>query len=254
MQSPAERHNHILQALKRQGYVTVTELSNELDVSEATVRRDLRSLEERHLLFRTHGGASPSNHQVYDRPVSEKSKQHTEEKQRIGKAAAGLVDPHDSLILGSGTTMIQLARHLKSGQALTIITNAMNVAMELVHAPQVEVFMLGGVLRLTSTSVVGPTAEDMMRGYACRKLFLGVDGFDVAHGLTTSNAMEAHLNQIMLEAAQQTIVVTDSSKFGLRGFSRICGVDAIDRVVTDDHVPEAVVRQLEEQNIGVVIA
>ncbi len=253
MQSPAERHKHILECLKEQGYVTVSDLSDQLDVSEVTIRRDLRLLEDRNLLYRTHGGANPTNHLVYDRPVQEKAKQHMVEKQRIGQAAAGLVDDNDFLIFASGTTVHAVSRNLRNKRNVTVVTSAMNVAMELLSLPEVEIIMLGGVVRHTSTSVVGPHAEIMMVEHACRKLFLGVDGFDIAHGLTTTNPYEAHLNQIMIAAAQQAIVVTDSSKFGLRGFSRICGVDKIDKLITDSGAPEAMLRQIEEAGVGVTV-
>ena len=253
MQSPAERHNHILERLKDQGYVTVSDLSDQLEVSEVTIRRDLRLLEDRNLLYRTHGGANPTNHRVYDRPVQEKAKQHSEEKQRIGQAAATLVEDNDFLILASGTTVHAVSRHLRHRRNLTIVTSAMNVAMELLSLPEVEIIMLGGVVRHTSTSVVGPHAEAVMAEHACRKLFLGVDGFDVEHGLTTTNPYEAHLNQMMIRAAQQVIVVTDSSKFGLRGFSRICGVDKIDTLITDSGAPEAMILQIEESGVAVSV-
>lgn len=254
MQSPAERHNYILNTLRIQGYVTVAGLCQDMNVSEATVRRDLRNLEARDLLYRTHGGANPTHHHIYDRPVSEKAGQYAEEKRRIGAAAARLVEPHDSVILGSGTTVIQVAKHLASTSHLSIVTNAMNVALELVHLPQAELFILGGLVRLTSTSAVGPVAETMMARFACRKLFLGVDGFDLEHGLTTSNALEAHLNQRMIIAAQETIIVTDSSKFGLRGFSHICNLDTVDKVITDSNLPEAFATGLLDAGIEVIQA
>ena len=253
LQNPAARHNHILKTLKDQGYVTVSDLSETLQVSEVTIRRDLQNLEERNLLYRTHGGATPTNPLVYDRPVSEKAQQYADEKRRIGEGAAKLVEPNDSVILASGTTMIQVARHLKGKPHLTVVTNAMNVAMELLHLPGIEIFMLGGMMRLTSTSTVGPAAESMIQQYACRLLFLGVDGFDLEHGLTTSNALEAHLNSEMISAAQQTVVVTDSSKFGLRGFRRICRVEDVDVVITDAKIPDTFAQRLRDQNIHVVI-
>lgn len=253
MQSPAERHNHILERLKGHGYVTVSELSGELDVSEVTIRRDLRLLENRNLLYRTHGGANPTNQLVYDRPVQEKAKQHAEEKRRIGLAAADIVEENDFLIFASGTTVHAVSRHLRNKRNLTVITSAMNVAMELLPLPDAEIVMLGGVIRHTSTSVVGPHAEAVMAEHACRKLFLGIDGLDTEHGLTTTNPYEAHLNQVMIEAAQQVIVVTDSSKFGLRGFSRICGIDKIDHLITDSGAPEAMLRQIEEAGISVTV-
>lgn len=251
IQSPAERHNFILERLKMQGYVTVSGLSDALEVSEVTIRRDLRMLEDRGLLYRTHGGANPTNHLVYDRPVQEKAKQHAEEKRRIGQTAAELVEDNDFLIFASGTTVHAVASHLRNRRNLTVVTSAMNVAMELIPLPEVEIIMLGGVVRHTSTSVVGPYAETIMVAHACRKLFLGVDGLDVEHGLTTTNPYEAHLNEVMIKAAQQVIVVTDSSKFGLRGFSRICGIDKIDKLITDTDAPEAMLRRLDEMGVAV---
>ncbi len=252
MRSAAERHSHILKRLGGQGFVTVADLSEEMRVSEATVRRDLRSLEQRRLLFRTHGGATPTDHRVYDRPVSEKAQQHADEKRRIGSAAAEMVEPHDSVILASGTTVIQVAKHLYGKSDLTVIAGAINVAMELLLLPSVEVFMLGGMVRLTSTSVGGPNAEQMMRQHSCSKLFLGVDGLDIERGLTTTNVLEASLNKQMIASTRQVIVVTDSSKFGLCGFSRVCGVDKVDTVITDANVLPGTVRELEERGIEVI--
>ncbi len=253
MQIPAERHARILHTLKEQGFVTVSGLSDILDVSEVTVRRDLTFLEGRKLLERTHGGATPRNHIVHDRPVSEKAAQHVDEKRRIGAAAAAMVETYDRIILASGTTVMQVARHLRNLSHLTVVTNAMNVAFELLGTQEAEVHLLGGLLRSTSTSVVGPAAEKMLEQFTCRKLFLGVDGFDLQHGLTTSNALEAHLNACMIAAAEQVIVVADASKFGLRSFGRIGGMEQVHRVITDTHISPVATRHMEEMGIGVTV-
>ncbi|MFT5143006.1 MAG: DeoR family transcriptional regulator of aga operon [Rhodothermales bacterium] len=252
MQSPAERHYYILERLRARGFVTVSDLGRDLDVSEATIRRDLRRLEERDLLFRTHGGANPPSHLVYDRPVTEKAKQHATEKERVGRAAAAMVQENDSIILGSGTTVMQVAKHLNPDTHVTVLTSAINVAMELSRHPAAELIQLGGMVRHTSTSAVGPMAETMLSAYSCRKLFLGVDGLDLAHGLSTSNPLEASLNQRMIAAAQEIIVVTDSSKFGLRGFSQICPLEQVDKIVTDDQLPAATVKLLEDRGLEVL--
>lgn len=253
MQLPAERHNRILQVLKDQGFVTVSGLSESLDVSEVTIRRDLTWLESRNLLQRTHGGATQRNHIVHDRPVSEKASQNAEEKRRIGAAAAALVETHDCIILASGTTVMQVARHLGDVPHLTVITNAMNVALALTDLHGVEVHLLGGLLRNTSTSVVGPVAERMLQQFTCRKLFLSVDGVDLQHGLTTSNALEAHLNACMIGAADQVILVADASKFGLRSFGRICGLDQVHRVITDSRIAPTAVTHMEEMGLTVTV-
>jgi len=251
MQSVSERHELILKQLRDQGHVSVSELSEQLDVSEVTIRKDLNALEQRHLLYRTHGGATLSNPYVLDRSVEEKTGEHASEKDRIGKAAAALVKPQDSIILGSGTTVMYVARHLRDVPGLTVVTSAMNVAVVLTGLPLVEVLMLGGIVRKNSTSVVGPHAEQMLEEHACSTLFLGVDGFDLDHGLTTTNALEATLNQAMMRAAQRTVVVVDSSKFGRRGFRRICNANGIDTVITDTGVSDETVHALEQRGVMV---
>ncbi|MEM8556378.1 MAG: DeoR/GlpR family DNA-binding transcription regulator [Bacteroidota bacterium] len=253
MLTATHRQDLILQKLRADGHVAVVDLSAALDVSEVTIRKDLRMLEERSLLYRTHGGAHLRNPFAPDRPVSEKATQHVDEKRRIGTAAAAHVQPGDALILGSGTTMVEIARRLaetpKTG--LTVVTSAANVVLELTPLPDAEVILLGGVVRPSSASVVGAFAEAMLRDVTCDTLFLGVDGLDVEHGLTTSNAQEALLNRAMLQAAHRTIVVTDASKVGRRGFHRICGLDAIDRLITDTALDEATAAALTEQGVEV---
>lgn len=247
----AERQDHILQLLKKQGHVSVSELSQQLEVSEVTIRKDLRALEERDLLYRTHGGAHLRNPTVLDRPLQEKASIHADEKRRIGEAAAALVEARDSIIIASGTTMTHVARNLSAASTLTVVTSALNVALELVRFDGVEILLLGGMLRHSSASVVGPHAEAMLGDTACDKLFLGVDGFDLEFGLTTTNALEAALNQAMIRAAQRVIVLADSSKFGRRGFRRICSVDEVDRVITDGDIDPATVRHLADRGIEV---
>ena len=253
MQTAAERHNHILKTLRQRGYVTVVDLREELDVSEATVRRDLRSLEARDLLHRTHGGANPQSHLLYDRPLSEKAKRFSEQKRSIGRRAAELIDKNDSIILGSGTTVLEVSRNIPHTAVATVVSACVHATLELVDRSGVKLIQLGGMVRATSTSVIGASAGTMMSEISCRKLFLGVDGLDFYHGLTTSSPHEAHLNQSMIAAAQEVIVVTDSSKFGVRGFSKICDTAQIDKIVTDRQAPRETVRMLEESGIEVLI-
>lgn len=250
MSNAAERRNYAHQLLREKGHVSVSDLSDELGVSEVTIRKDLHYLEEHNLLLRTHGGAILPDRFVADRPFEEKAKRNADAKHRIGKAAANLVQNQDTLFLDAGTTTMQVARNLRHPHNLTVVTNAVNIAMELLGKTNVEVLMLGGMLRSTSASVVGPFAEEMIKQHACSKLFLGVDGFDIHHGLTTTDPMEAQVNRLMIDAAEQTVVVTDASKFGRRGLSRICGIDQIDRVITDENVPEDVRDALEERGIA----
>jgi len=250
--STLQRRRLIFDILKEKGHVAVNELSEMFNVSKATVRKDLRELEQRNLLTRTHGGALLSNYITQDLPLEAKSKKHADEKQRIGRAAASLIKDHEYILLDAGTTTLQVARCL-TGKQLTVATNSVYIALELLRMPQIEVIILGGIVRTPSTSVIGPYAEKMLREHYFHKLFLGVDGFDLKHGLTTMHSLEAHINRCMIESAQQTIVVTDSSKFGKWGMSRICQVTDIHMVITDAGIPSTIHRALEELGIHVMV-
>jgi DeoR family transcriptional regulator, aga operon transcriptional repressor len=251
--SIAERHKYILNKLMEQGHVSVVNLSRELQVSTVTIRKDLKNLEERKLLFRTHGSATPNNPYINDRPVDEKEKIRVFQKQRIARYASGLIEPKDSILMASGTTLIELARQIKVSDQLTVVTASLNIALILSRDPLIDIIQLGGMVRKSSSSIIGPYAENMLTNFSCSKLFLGVDGIDPDHGLTTTNAMEATLNQQMIRSAQRVIVLADSSKFGRRGFSRICGLSEIDIIITDDEVSPSFVNNLEEAGIEVVI-
>lgn len=239
--------------LKVSGIVSVNNLSKELNVSSVTIRKDLGYLENKNLLFRAHGGAIRIDPYIANRNVQEKEKHFPEEKKRIGQKATELLTPNDAIIIASGTTLLAFARCIQPGTPLTVLTSAMNVAMALLGNQQIEVIQMGGIVRHSSTSVVGNYVEKMLENFSCTKLFLGVDGIDLEYGLTTTNAMEASVNRAMIEVSQKIIVLTDSSKFGRRGFGRICGLEVVDQIITDSGVSPKIVEDLEELGIKVSI-
>lgn len=253
MSNLTERHQHIINKLKKEGNIKVLDLCAELSVSSVTIRKDLKLLEDKNLVFRTHGGGTLSNPYTVDRSVNEKEKIRSGEKSDIGMAAARMVQPNDSIIIASGTTVLNLAKNIRPQGNLTVITAALNVAIELIHHPQIEVIQLGGILRKSSSSVTGIYAEKILEDFSCRKFFLGVDGIDLEFGLTTTNMMEAQLNRKMIEAAQKTIVLADSSKFGKRGFGKICGLEDIEQVITDSGISDYMAKTLMEMGIEVTI-
>ena len=248
-----ERHQHIINKLKKEGSVAVVDLCNELNVSSVTIRKDLKMLEDKELLYRTHGGGTLTNPYTVDRPVNEKAMIHSGEKSGIGAVAARLIEPNDCILIASGTTVLSLAKNIQPKGNLTVITAALNVALELVHHPDIEVIQLAGSIRKSSSSVTGIYAEKMLEDFSCSKLFLGVDGLDAEFGLTTTNMMEAQLNKRMIAASQKTIVLADSSKFGKRGFGRICGLEDIEQVITDSNISEHMVDTLKGLGIEVTI-
>lgn len=248
----SERHKAILESLRNSGSVDVGVLSQQLKVSAVTIRKDLDMLEEKKLLYRTHGGAIIADPYIATRKVSEKEKLHPELKRRIGQRAIELLSPQDALIIASGTTVQAFARCIPN-MKMTVITSAMNVVMELLDKPDIEIIQLGGIIRHSSASVVSEYAIRMLDNFACNKLFLGVDGIDPEYGLSTTHLQEASLNRMMIHSATKTIVLADSSKFGRRGFSKICDMSDIDHVITDSGTPAKMLDAMAERGVKVTV-
>ena len=249
-----ERHSAILNLLLQRESILVTELADILNVSSVTIRKDLTELEKEQRLYRNHGKAILMSPYAPNRTISEKEKFHTDEKHLIGALGAQLVEPNDSIIIASGTSVHALARNINPDIQLTAITASLKVSEILSNNEKVNIIQLGGSLRHSSLSVVGNNAEEFLSNFACSKLFLGVDGIDLDFGITTTDMQEASLNRVMMKSAQKTIVLADSSKFGRRGFSKIANMEDVDHIITDSHVSPAIVKQIEELGIELTIA
>lgn len=248
-----ERHALILEKLTHQSSVLVTDLAEQLNVSSVTIRKDLTELEKDKKLYRNHGRAILIDPYINNRNVSEKEKLAIEEKRSIGTFAASLVKPSDSILIASGTTMHALARCIHAKQRLVVITASLEVSNILSKDNNVDILQLGGTLRHSSLSVVGKYAENALRDFSCSKLFIGVDGIDLDYGITTTNMMEASLNRVMMQSAQKTIVLADSSKFGRRGFSKISDMEEVDYIITDSGIAPDVAAKIEDMGIKLTI-
>jgi len=251
-----ERRMTILNMLTANAQVYVNELSKTFGVSEVTIRNDLKNLEKKKLLIRARGGAMKLEPVVsYDRWLWEKDKINYQEKQKIGKAAAALIKESDTVIVDSGTTTMEVVKNISPKITnLTIITNALNIANQLVSNQNINLIIPGGYLRKNSLSLVGSLAEKSIRNFFVDKVFIGVDGFDPHQGISTPNIDEAHLNQIMIDIAKEVIVVTDSTKFLRKSLAFICSVDRIDTVVTDNGIHDDDKKILEDAGVKVIIA
>lgn len=248
------RHEFILHKLNEDGRVKINDLSEELDVSGVTIRKDLKLLEDKNLLFRTHGGASRSNPYMNERTINEKETINVEAKQSIAKEAIKLIGDAGSIIIGSGTTVFQVAHLLHPEKPLTVITPAVKVTLEVCNRPNIEVVQLGGIIRQNSSSVAGANAEQLLEEISSSMLFLGVDGIDLDFGLSITNLAEATLNKKMIESAQVLVVMADSTKFGKRGLGKVCGLEQVHYIITDSGVPPRVVKDLRERDVHVIIA
>ena len=249
-----ERQSIILEMLIQHNSILVTDLATHLNVSSVTIRKDLTDLEREKKLYRNHGKAILIDPYIDNRNVSEKEKLYVEEKRLIGMKAASLIAPKDSILIASGTTMHALARSIVPVDELTVITASMEVSNILASEKNIYIIQLGGILRHSSLSVVGKYAENILADFSCSKLFIGVDGIDLDFGITTTNMMEASLNRVMMQTAQKTIVLADSSKFGRRGFSKISDMEDVDHIITDSRIPPSTALRLEEMGIELTIA
>src|SRR3954469_24498576 len=231
-----DRLGVILERLSAHGTVDVAELSGELSVSQASVRRDLQLLESQQLLTRTHGGAVSSG-VLYELPMRYRGGQRHEAKRAIAKYAVGLLGKDVSSVgLNGGSTTTEVARALAGRTGLRVVTNALNIASELAVRSNIELVVCGGSARAESYELVGPLAELTLANINLDIAIIGVDGVSSSAGFTTHHEVEAHTNRALVRAAERVIVVADSSKVGRRGFAKIADIAVASDIVTDGGV------------------
>ncbi|MBW4330668.1 DeoR/GlpR family DNA-binding transcription regulator [Stakelama sp. CBK3Z-3] len=236
----SERRQQISAMVRERGSVQVAPLAKKFGVSMQTIRKDLHFLSERGVTERAYGGAilADAINVTTEPGLDAKRAIHTDEKVRIGAAAAAMVSPGDSIVLDSGTTTLQIAHHLADDEDITVLTNDFEILSALTRKNSINVVMLGGALRRRNMAFYGVQTMSALSELHVDKLFLGVDGFDVERGITTHHEPEAMLNRAMVHAASQVIAVTDQSKFGRVCLHRIINIGDIDELVTHDPVPE----------------
>lgn len=248
-----ERFSLILERLSEKGSVGVNDLAAELDVSLASVRRDLQMLEDQRLLSRTHGGAVALN-MVYELPLRYRGGRHKEEKRRIALESVKRVGPGiNSIGLTGGTTTTEVARALVERTGLTIITNALNIASELALRPNLKLVVTGGWARSESYELVGPLAEASLEGLNLDLAIIGVDGISSQGGITTYDVVEARTNRAMLDRARRAIVVADGSKVGRMAFAAIAPITMLGELITDASANPAELDRLREAGMTITL-
>jgi DeoR family transcriptional regulator of aga operon len=257
-----ERLSALLELLAERGKLDVEEAAEAMDVSAATIRRDLDHLASQQLVTRTHGGAVAQN-VAYDLPLRYKSVRYAQEKERIARAAAAMVSRGAVVGLNGGTTTTEVAHSLvvrpdltgtPEGPSLTVVTNALNIANELVVRPQVKVVVTGGVARPQSFELIGPLGTRILDEITLDVLFLGVDAINAEQGAFAHHEGEANINRLMASRARRVVVVADSSKLDSSAFALVCPIALVSVLVTDTGVPADTVRRFESQGVQVKTA
>ena len=228
-----ERRIQILKIVQTEGRAKVNDLVRRFKTSAVTIRNDLNELHQRGVIQRSHGGAVIQDTVFRESPVQERGKDRSGEKQRIGAMGATLVREGETIILDSGTTTLEVARHIQNIRHLQVITNGLNIAVELLSSRTIQTIIMGGSVRNDSASVVGRATEDMLEQFSADKLFLCGAGCDPSFGVSGTNLEETMANRAMLRAAREIIVVADSSKFSKRSMSLIASFAEVDLVISD---------------------
>lgn len=247
-----ERLRVIMKKLEQENRVLINDLSRFFNTTPVTIRKDLDTLESQGLLKRTHGGAILQKSLFHGLKLNEKEKLNAEEKKRIADEAVKLISKGDVVILDSGSTTTQLARNMKSLKDVTVITTAVNIALELATS-DLEIILTGGTLRKDSSALVGPLAEFTLNKISADLLFHGVDGVDYEIGLTTPDIIEANTSNVMMQRAGENILLVDSSKFGRRSLGVICQIKDIDKIITTKQMEKREIKKLNNLGVEVVI-
>jgi DeoR/GlpR family transcriptional regulator of sugar metabolism len=254
-----ERRQIILAQLRKDGRVEVAALARRLGVSDETIRRDLTWLEETGQAVRTHGGALLRS--LGALPLAERCAVSLEAKQAIGKLAAGLIQPGESVLIDSGSTGLEIARALNARLEVSpaqtpdihVVTNSLAVAVELANAPHVLVTVLGGTLRSAELCMVGPETVAALKRYRLDRVFLACAGIDLERGIAVANPFEAEVKRAMLAGASQRIVAADGSKLGRTALVQIAGLDGIDLLITDRDADVGTVAALRAAGLQVIL-
>jgi DeoR family transcriptional regulator of aga operon len=251
---PAQRREWIREHLEIQRVARSADLAQALEVSEATIRRDLEWLESQGILERTHGGAILSQRMPLEAEYTQRAQTHPDEKQSIGALAATLIEDGDVVFVNSGTTTTQLIGHIRHRADVTVVTNNVRAALEC-RDPGFELILLGGSFWPRANSVVGRFAVETLRQIYANKAFIGVDGISLKYGCTVPANDEAEIVRLMIQRTRGPVtVMADHSKWGVMSNFEIATLDQIHRLVTDTGLDMAAQAELAARSVGVLIA
>lgn len=251
--SNTERQQELLCLIREQRRLSVTQICAQFAISEATARRDLELLAAQGVIQRVHGGATLLEHAVPELPLLERSHEQANEKVCIGKAAAALVNDNETIFLGSGTTVLEIAKNIRERKGLTVITNSLPVINTLTGLPEVTVIALGGILRDTELSFIGHITEQALAEVRAEKVFMGVRAISIEHGLTNEYLPETMTDRAILRAGMQVLIVADHTKCGVVSTAYLAPLTAMHTLVTDPDTDLDFTAALEEKGVCVIV-
>jgi DeoR/GlpR family transcriptional regulator of sugar metabolism len=249
-----ERQKQILSLLSQQGRLSVSEIVTQFSISEATARRDLETLSAKGKVQRVHGGVIAVEQAPPESPILERENEQAEEKARIGRAAASLVDNHETVFLGSGTTVLEIARNLRDHRDLTVITNSLPVLNMLAGRKEITVVSLGGMLRESELSFIGHITEQALVEVRADKVFMGTRGISLEHGLTNDYLQETLTDRAILKSGREVIIVADHTKVNRVATVLLASLSQMHMLVTDSKADKKFVQALKRQSIQVLVA
>ncbi len=250
--SSVERQKKILEHLNRQERISVAEICEQFSVSEATARRDLEVLSEQGQIQRVHGGAISLLQAPPELPILQRELENAEEKRRIGLAVAHLVQDGETVFLGSGTTVLEVARAMRECRHITVITNSLPVLNTLSGIPAITVVALGGMLRSSELSFIGHITEQALAEVRADKVIIGVHAINLEHGLTNDYLPETMTDRAILKAGKQVIVAADHSKINTVSTAYLAPISSIHKMVTDSLAPAEFITQLRFLGVEVI--
>jgi DeoR family transcriptional regulator, aga operon transcriptional repressor len=251
--SGLERQMQILDLLRSQGRLSVQEICDRFEISEATARRDLDALAQEGKIQRFHGGALPVNQAAPEESILRRSSDQGGEKREIGKATAALIKENETVFLGTGTTVLQVAGFLKN-RSLTVITNSLPIINLLSDSRDTNLISIGGLYRRSEQSFIGQTAEKALHELHADKVIVGIRAISLEHGLTNDYLSETMTDRTILGMGKEIIVVADHTKFGCVSTILVAPIEAVSAIVTDNQVSPEFIAELRLRNVKIVIA
>ena len=234
-----ERRNQIIEKLQEEKKVFVSDLASEYGVSEETIRRDLDRLDRDGIATKSYGGAvyNETSNSI-DLPFNVRSKHNVSGKQRIAELVAAQIQDGDHIMLDASTTAVYIAKAIKEKKDLTVVTNSIEIMIELSDVSGWNIISSGGTMKEGSLALTGPRAVDGLSSFNVEKAFFSCKGLDTERGITEGNELFAQTKLAMMRSARRRILTVDSSKFGRVGFSKVCNLEDVDVIITDEQ-PDA---------------